>query len=328
MKKSHGRSTHTAWLPLAALAATTLAVSAITNARLASAAERKHPPSGRFIDVDGVRLHVVERGSGAAVVLLHGNGSMVEDFVLSGLMEQASSRYRVIAFDRPGFGHSLRPRDRVWTDRVQAELIHRALVEMGVSTALILGHSWGCSVAVALALEYPEDVSGLVLLSGYFYPSFRFDVPVMVWPAVPVIGDVIRYAISPTVGRLLWPLFVKRLFGPKEPPGAFACFPKELTFRPSQIRAGADDTALMVPDALARSSRYSELRMPVAIVAGVDDRIVDVEKQSGRLHRELPGSTFRRIKGVGHMVHQNAPSEVMSAIVEVHLRTSDSAEAA
>src|SRR6478609_6097566 len=129
-----------------------LAACALVNRRLASNAERDNPARGRFMEVDGVRLHYVDRGHGDVLLLLHGNGSMIEDFESSGLLGMAAERYRVVAFDRPGFGHSERPRGTVWTPEEQAELINRALVRMGVSRAVVLGHSRGASVAAALAL--------------------------------------------------------------------------------------------------------------------------------------------------------------------------------
>src|SRR5450755_1455970 len=144
---------------------------ALVNRHLAKKAERDNPAAGRFLDVNGVRLHYVERGSGEPLVLLHGNGSMIEDFESSGLIDLAAKNYRVIVFDRPGFGHSDRPRNVVWTPDAQAELIERALAQIGVSNAVVLGHSWGASVAVALALKFPELVSSLVLASGYYYPT-------------------------------------------------------------------------------------------------------------------------------------------------------------
>jgi alpha/beta hydrolase fold len=97
-----------------AIAIAALAAAAVVNKRLANRAERDNPPAGRFLDVNGVRLHYVERGTGDAVVLLHGNGSMIQDFESSGLIDLASKDHRVIVFDRPGFGHSERPRSVVW----------------------------------------------------------------------------------------------------------------------------------------------------------------------------------------------------------------------
>ena len=294
-----------------------LAVSAFVNHRLAERAERTNPPLGRYVEVGGVWLHFVEHGAGEPLVLLHGNGSMVEDFASSGLIDMAAERFRVIAFDRPGHGHSTRPRDTVWTDVAQADLIASALGQMGVSRALVLGHSWGCSVAIALALNHPELVSALILASGYYYPSARADVVAASGPAIPISGDIIRYAVSPWAARALWPVLTRKIFGPARVPSKFDGFPKELTFRPSQIRASAADSALMIPDAFARQSRYHELRVPVAVVAGEQDRLIDIDEQSGRLHAELPQSTLRRLPGMGHMIHQTATNEVMAAIDEV-----------
>ena len=87
---------------------------------------------------------------------------------MSGLIDLAARTYRVIVFDRPGFGHSNRPRNVVWTPAAQAELLRSALDRVGVSGAVILGRSWGASVAIAFALKYPEFVQGLVLASGYY----------------------------------------------------------------------------------------------------------------------------------------------------------------
>jgi pimeloyl-ACP methyl ester carboxylesterase len=301
----------------AAGTAALLGISAFVNHRLAKKAERDNPPAGRFIEVAGVRLHVVEKGKGTPLVLLHGNGSMVEDFGSSGLIEMAASRYRVIAFDRPGHGHSSRPRSKVWTDAAQADLIHGALAEMGVSRAIVLGHSWGCSVAVALALNDLDSVAGLVLASGYYYPGARADVVTMSGPALPVIGDILRYAVSPVLARIMWPLLTRKIFGPAPVPAKFEGFPKEMTFRPSQIGASAAESAMMIPDAFARADRYGELTMPVIIIAGEEDRLVDTDNQSGRLHAALPQSTLHRVPGVGHMVHQTATECVMAAIDDV-----------
>ena len=294
-----------------------LAVTAFVNHRLARRAERDNPPAGRFVAVDGVRLHYVERGSGVPLVLLHGNGSMIQDFESSGLIDLAAAKYRVIAFDRPGFGHSDRPRSTLWTPGAQADLIHAALVRIGVERATVVGHSWGCSVAVALGAKYPGLVNGLVLASGYYYPTPRTDVVGMSAPAVPLVGDVLRYTISPILGRLIWPLLMRKIFGPQPVPPKFAGFPKSLAVRPSQIRASAAESALMIPDAFAARDTYSSLRMPVFIIAGAEDRLVDTEAQSARLHREITHSRFRRVPGAGHMVHQTATEAVMAAIDEV-----------
>jgi pimeloyl-ACP methyl ester carboxylesterase len=278
-------------------------------------AEREYPPLGRFLDVDGVRLHYVERGRGRPVVMLHGNMTMIEELDASGLIDLAAERYRVIAFDRPGYGRSSRPRDRVWTPAAQAELLAEALRRLGIERPVVVGHSFGTLVAVELALRHPRDVAALALLSGYFYPTARADVPLLSPPAVPVVGDVMRHTVAPLLGRLAWPGLLRVLFGPAPISPRFDAL-KALILRSGQIRASASESAILVPAAAAfGEERLASLAaMPVVILAGAEDRFVGTEAQSERLHRALPGSEFRTVPGAGHMVHHTAPREAMAAI--------------
>jgi pimeloyl-ACP methyl ester carboxylesterase len=304
--------------PLAAIVTASvcaLAVSALVNRLMTKTAERNNPPVGKFVDVGGVRLHYVEWGEGEPLVLLHGNGSMIQDFSSSGLLEKAAQKFKVIAFDRPGFGYSRRPRLTVWTPEAQAKLFCEALAKIGIARAAVLGHSWGASVAVAMALHAPERVTRLILASGYFYPTVRSDF-LAAGQAIPVIGDIISHTIAPILARLMWPALLKKVFGPARIPQKFAGFPKEMALRPSQLRASAAESALLVPSALALHKRYLSLTVPVAIVAGEEDKLVDTEKQSRRLHKELSQSTFRRVPGAGHMVHQTHTNAVMAVIDE------------
>jgi pimeloyl-ACP methyl ester carboxylesterase len=304
-----GRTALTVGLSVAAAGA----VAALLNRWLAHRAERRNPPIGRFITVKGVRLHYVDRGAGIPLVLLHGNGSMIEDFKSSGLLDQAAKKYRVIAFDRPGFGHSERPRDIVWSPQAQAHLIAAALAKIGVSKPIVLGHSWGTLVAVALALQYPREVQALILASGYYFPSPRADVVISLPAALPVIGDVLSHTVSPLLSRLIWPLLLRKIFGPSSVPDKFVGFPEEMAVRPWQLRAAAAESALMIPAARTLRDQYRVLRMPVIIVAGAQDQFIDSD-HSRKLHREIPDSILRLIPSNGHMVHQTATTEVLSAI--------------
>ncbi len=296
-----------------------LAALAYVNHRRAKKAERDNPPIGRFVEVNGVRLHYLERGTGTPLVLLHGNGGMIEDFLSSGLLDTAAKRHRVIAFDRPGYGYSERPRNQIWTAEAQADLLADALRQLGVENAIVLGHSWGSLVAVALAHKHPDLVVSLVLKAGYYYPSARLDVWPMSVPALPIVGDVLRYTVSPLLSRALWPLFMRKIFGPNSEPQKFEGFPKEMALRPSQLRASAEEAGLMIPNAMAARHRYADLAIPVAIIAGTGDRMISAEDQSARLHSEIPQSTFERVPDTGHMVHQTATEAVMAAVDRVRV---------
>jgi pimeloyl-ACP methyl ester carboxylesterase len=273
----------------------------------------------RFVEVDRVALRHIERGAGGPpVVLLHGDGSMVEDFATSGVLDLAAERHRVVAFDRPGFGRSERPRDREWTPQAQAALLAGAFARLGIERPIVVGHSWGTLVALALALDRPEAVSGLVLVSGYYYPVPRPDAALAALPAVPVLGDALRYTVAPVAGALLAPGLTAAAFHPAPVPPRFAAgFPVARTLRPGHIRAGAEDSGLLTPSAAALERRYGELRPPVAIVVGAEDRIVDPGLHSLRLHRELPGSGLWVVAGEGHMVHHGAAGVVADAVEAV-----------
>ena len=285
------------------------------NIYRARKAERRHPPAGRFLTVDGVRLHYRERGEGPPAVLLHGNGVTGEDFELSGVLGLAAQSHRVIAFDRPGFGYSGRPRGKVWTAARQARLLRQAFAAIDLEPAVVVGHSWGTLVALALALDYPEAVRSLILLSGYYYPTLRADVALFSPPAIPVIGDIMRYTVVPPLAAAMLRAMVERSFAPLPVPDRFAKgFPAGLALRPSQIRAEAEETAMMISAAAALQDRYRELRMPVTIMAGTQDRIVDHLRHAVRLSGEVPHSKLRLVPNAGHMIHYAVPDQVVEAI--------------
>jgi pimeloyl-ACP methyl ester carboxylesterase len=302
--------------PLIAAAAIlgALAATAAVVARSTRATERANPPAGRFVSVLGVRLHYTERGAGPPVVLLHGNGVTSKDWEVSGVLDGLAADHRVIAFDRPGFGYSERPRRKAWTPAEQADLIHAALSQIGVVRPTVVGHSWGTLVALALALDHPADVERLVLLSGYYFPSPRLDAALTAPSATPLLGDLLRYTISPIMGRVMAPLIVRDLFAPAPVPERFSRFPLSMSLRPSQLRASAQEAVLMVPSATALQDRYGELNLPVAIIAGSGDRIVDPSTQSNRLAQIVLNEDAQLVPGAGHMVHYFALDRVIAAV--------------
>lgn len=277
-------------------------------------AERDHPPAGSFITVDGVKLHYLERGKGPVLVLLHGNGVDATDWEHSGLLDAAAEHYRVIAFDRPGFGYSERPRGTVWTPDRQARLLHHALQELNVDSAIVTGHSWGTLVALNMGLQVPEFVRGLVLVSGYYYPSVRMDVMVGAPPAIPLVGDALRYTVAPLAGRLIWPAAAGRAFAPLPVSERFRAVSPWMSLRPGQLRANAADGSLMVPAAISLARRFGRLKVPVQILSGTQDAVCDCAHNAERLHAALRHSELSVTPGVGHMLHYAEPGKVLGAI--------------
>src|SRR5829696_2242295 len=286
-----------------------------TRAVKALQAEQTGRPPGRFVVVDGVRVHYVARGKGRPVVLIHGNGTMAEDFVICGLVDRLAERYRVIAIDRPGFGHTDRPRHRVWTASAQAHLVHRVLERLNVERPVIVGHSWGTLVALALAVGGWRELRGLVLLSGYFYPTRRADVAFSAPLAIPGVGDAARSMVPQAAGHLLAPQVFRHVFWPQPVPARFkARFPVEIAIDPVQQRACAEDTATLNAAAALLQPHYSRLRVPLAIITGDADAIVDARDHSCRLHHQVAGSTLTILPGLGHMIHYSARGQIGRAV--------------
>lgn len=287
--------------------------------REAREAERSFPPSGRFVEVDGVRLHYIEQGAGPPVVLVHGNGSQCRDFVGAGLMAELARSYRVIAIDRPGFGYSQRPRGQAWTPRRQARLLARACAALGAASPVVLGHSLGTLVALEMALDESLASRGLVLISGYYFPTARLDVWLMAIAAIPGLGAILRHTVLPLSAWMTMPTALRKTFGPQPVPRSFVAeVPPQLMVRPRQLKASVEDSAFMVPAALRLSRRYGLIRQPVEIFAGSADRIVHRQgsRQSGWLHGRLLRSELHMVPGAGHMLHYFGMNEQIARSVD------------
>jgi pimeloyl-ACP methyl ester carboxylesterase len=298
-----------------------LLVLVIGNILFSFLAERKNPPIGRFIDCDGVRLHYLERGDPAArcVVLFHGNGTMIQDLIISGLVDRLASRSWVICFDRPGFGYSQRPRARIWTATSQAALFVKALKQLGVRDPVVLGHSWGTLVAAAIGFQNDYPIRGLVLASGYYFPTPRWDFWMLSGPAIPVLGDLVRYTVAPMISWAILPALIRKLFAPRAVPENFKHgFPASLTLRPKQLRAAAEESAFLIPQAAEFQFRYSSIRCPVHIFHGTGDQIIEPE-QARRLHRVLGRSDLHLMPDAGHMVTYADSTAIAQAVESLEI---------
>lgn len=282
--------------------------------------ERAYPPAGRFVDVDGGRLHILELGPADAprVVLLHGASGNLGDMRMA-LGERLAAKYRVILIDRPGHGWSDRPDGRADAAPMrQAALIHQALVKIGAGKAIVVGHSWSGALATAYALSYPDAVSGLVLLAGVTHP----------WPggvawlnhlaAAPVIGPLVAYTMILPLGYFLIDAGVAAVFTPETPPQDYdARTGVRMILRPQEFIANAQDIVELKASVTAQSPRYGEIKAPTAIIAGDADRIVYTDIHSRGIAKQLPAATLTVLPGVGHMVQFAAADLVVKAIDEV-----------
>ena len=182
---------------------------------------------------------------------------------------------------------------------------------------MVVGHSWGAIVALAIAVRYEADTAGVVALSGYYYWTWRPDVLLVGIAALPVIGDILRYTVSPVMTWLTMPIVKRALFSPRPVPERFeAEFSTAMAIRPSQIRATSEDGALMIPGALSLRGHYKDLTLPVVIMAGEGDKIV-FKRRAEQLRAAITGSVIYVIQGAGHMIHYQATGQVAEAVEAV-----------
>jgi pimeloyl-ACP methyl ester carboxylesterase len=233
-----------------------------------------------------------------------------------------SAQYRAIAFDRPGHGHSDRPNHRDITVEVQAAMLRDALDQLKVERPLLVGHSWGAALALAYALDFPRDVSGLVLLAPAAYLSDDGVSFISKLPALPVIGDIVNFLFTPLVAASVVRSDLKKAFAPEPvPPHYLRSVLSEWT-RPRKVKWYSIDDALLNASLPGLSERYQEIATPVAIITGDSDLIVPAKENAHRLHESLPSSRLHVLPQTGHQIPFTHPEAVVEAIQRVNEFTS------
>jgi pimeloyl-ACP methyl ester carboxylesterase len=236
--------------------------------------ERRFPPTGRFIEVEGCRIHYREESPEGipprgTIVILHGASSNLVESML-GMGAALSQRYRVIAIDRPGHGWSERKAGLGEAKPArQAALVADALRKLNVRNAVVdsrAGWLWFRTLAVPILL---------VLRPLMKKKTF--------WPQQPPEGIVTKGFIP-------------------------------LAFRPRAYEVNMQDFAVMYDGVLKQSGRYRDIRLPTLVIAGDEDEIVWTDLHSRCFAREVPGAELILMPGIGHMPQYADQETVLSAI--------------
>ncbi|SMO79758.1 alpha/beta fold hydrolase [Melghirimyces algeriensis] len=279
-------------------------------------AEVNFPPNGKFVTVEGIKLHYIQKGSGKPIVFLHGGVLTGNDF--KKVMEMAARQgYQAISFDRPGYGYSERPKNEEVTPIVQARLIHGALKKLGIEKPIFVGHSWSGILVLSYALSYPDDVSGIVTLGAAMYkegyPAENGD-PISALVTTPIIGDAfLNTVLKSPLGTGLAKNILKETFAPEPVPSDYREAALALWLRPGHFKANREDVLAFSPTAEKISSKYKTIQHPMVIVVGNDDPF-GTKEQAYRLQKDIPHAKLVILPNVAHMIPQNHPKEVMDAI--------------
>ena len=253
-------------------------------------------------------------GHGPDVVLIHGTLMTLEDMWL-GPLPALAEEFRVVAVDRPGHGESRRSRFFDASPWRQAAILHAAVRAIGLHRPTVVGHSAGGAVALAYGMLFPEDVAGIVALAPICFPEPRLEQGLFGPRAAPFAGDLLAAGSRLTVDAALLPLLWRAMFLPQRMPSRFETdFPFASAGRATQMVAEAEDSLALGPALIRSAFSYPLCRVPVEILGGDSDIVVNNLVHGYRAAAMIPKGTYRSLPGMGHMLHHFQPDEVLNAV--------------
>jgi pimeloyl-ACP methyl ester carboxylesterase len=291
------------------------------TANTARKVEAALPPRGRFMEIDGERIHYVDTGgTGPAVVMIHGlGGNLLHfDYALAGCL---AGEFRLILVDRPGSGYSSRAAGADATLTAQAAAIARLIGALGLKRPLVVGHSLGGAVSLALALDHPDCVGGLALVAPLTQTQEEVS-PVFRRLAIhsSLIRNLVAWTLATPAGIRRGPATLKEVFAPET---VAPDFPRRagglLSLRPKAFYAASSDFVAVNDVLPAYAKRYSSLSLPFGILFGKGDRVLDYRRQGEAMRASCPALDLELIDG-GHMLPMTAPDRCAALIRRIAAR--------
>jgi len=306
---------------LGVLAATAAVVTGLAafSAWTAARVEKALPPRGRFVDVPGGRIHYWEKGAGPAIVMVHGLGGQSGNFAF-GVVEKLMNDFRVIVIDRPGAGYSTRESDASASLKGQAKFVADFIRALGLEKPLLVGHSLGGAISLAVALDFPETINGLALVAPLTH--LPPHVPEMFRPldiASSAVRRMIAWTLGVPIGMFRGPGIVKRIFAPEPVPADFATRGGGLlSLRPWNFYNVSTDLVAADRDLPGMVTRYGTIRVPIGILYGTSDQVLDYRQHGEAITKEAPGARLELVTG-GHMLPVTRP-EVTAEFIRQEAR--------
>lgn len=269
-----------------------------------------HASASRFADVNGVRVHYQERGTGDAFVLIHGNNSSAYSW--RDVFDELSKEFRVVALDLKGFGFTSKP-EGDYRVETQAALVVGLLDQLGIERATWCGSSMGGGVALAAAINYPQRVGSLILVDASAFEVGRSGgaslAPAYVrWP---YIGGAVT-ALALTRDSLVREGLRKSFYDKSKVTNERV----EAYYRPLRTRGGQRAARLVRDqrDFTRIENSLDKIRRPVLIIWGAQDELILLE-DGKRLHSQIAGSQLVVFDNCGHLPQEEMPERFVREVV-------------
>ncbi|MEM6289770.1 MAG: alpha/beta hydrolase [Myxococcota bacterium] len=263
------------------------------------------PADATFATVDDARVRFVDEGQGAPVVLVHGFASSLDTW--TGVMEALQADgHRVVALDLKGFGWTDRP-EGDYSPAAQAELVFALMDQRGIDKAAIVGHSWGSSVVLAMALAHPERIERIALYDAWVFEEQL--PPLFVWARAKGLGEMLfrlfyqersdeKIDLAYYDTSLITQDYVERIEVAQHQPGTSAA---ALAAVRGQRYADVQ-------------TRYGQIEQPVLLLWGREDGITLLE-DGERLVSTLPNAELKVYPRCGHFPMREAAEASTRALV-------------
>ena len=266
------------------------------------------PPEGKFLDVGADRVHYTDRGQGPAIVFVHGLCGNLRNFAYLD-MDRLARSHRVIVIDRPGAGRSVRGADSPANIYAQARMVAQCIEKLGLDKPVLVGHSLGGAISLAVGLNHPHVVRRLALIAPLTHaesaPPGAFGGFVL--PS-PLVRRLVSWTLAIPLSIINSRKAIAAVFAPETMPKDFPFKGGGLLgLRPHVFYAASSDLVSAPEDLPDMERRYASMTVPVDVLYGRGDRILNVKRQGEALKQKLDRVNLRIIDG-GHMLPVTQPA--------------------
>jgi pimeloyl-ACP methyl ester carboxylesterase len=255
------------------------------------------------------------------MVMIHGLGGTLWNYTYA-LVDKLSGEFPVIAVDRPGSGYSTRPDDAPARLGAQANTLAKFIRALGLKQPLLVGHSLGGALSLAIALDHPDCAGALALIAPLTHA--QDDVPEPFQGLVinsPVVRKIIAWTLAIPMSIRNAPQLLKIVFGPDAVPTDFATRGGGLLgLRPKSFYNTSSDLAAVNEDLPGMMKRYGGLNIPLGMLFAKGDRILDYRRQGEAMKQTCPALDLVLVEGHGHMLPVTAPDSTAELIRRVAAR--------